>query len=398
MSRRNLIALAGIAAALLGGVAVLLGSSRGAQEDAGSAPSRTGPADSPTGLGQTLNLRPDEIEQFKILPATEHVFTVRREAVGSIDFNQEMSVDVFPPVAGKILRVLASAGDDVRAGALLYTIDSPDLVQAASSLISASGVLELTTKALKRARELEGVQGISQKDLDQAVSDQQAAEASLRAARDAVRIFGKTDQDMDAIIAQRRIDPELVVHSPITGRVTARNAAPGLLAQPGAAPAPLTLSDVSTLWMLADVPESDFGLLRLGLPVEVSVRAYPDRIFQGKVVNIGAAVDPATRRVPVRSEIHDPRHELRPGMFATFVITIGETRSPAVPRPGVIREGDGTLCVWSTPDRKTFVRRAVKTGLEQDGLVQILEGLSPGDLVATQSALFLSSAVSTSPQ
>jgi cobalt-zinc-cadmium efflux system membrane fusion protein len=398
MTRRNRIAVAALAAAALGGLGFTLASSRGSQEASVAGPARSKNSEPVPAVVQTLELRPDELEQFKILPAEERIFTIRRETVGSIDFNQELSVDVFPPVQGKILKVFVSAGDDVKTGAPLYTIDSPDLVQAGSQLISAAGVLDLTTKALKRARELQGVEGISQKDLEQAVSDQQAAEASLRAARDAVRIFGKTDQEMEAIVAQRKIDSELVVHSPIAGRVTARNAAPGLLAQPGVQPAPLTLSDVLTLWMLADVAENDFALLRLGLPVEVSVKAYPGRSFHGKIVNIGASVDPSTRRVPVRSEVRDPGHELRPGMFATFVITAGETRSPAVPRRGVIREGDGTMCVWTTSDRKTVTRRAVKTGLEQDGYVQVLEGVPAGSLVVTDQALFLSSALNSSPQ
>jgi cobalt-zinc-cadmium efflux system membrane fusion protein len=326
------------------------------------------------------------------MPAVERVFVVQREAVGSIDFNQELSTDVFPPVQGKILKLFASAGTDVVAGAPLYTIDSPDLVQAGSNLISAAGVLELTTRALRRAKELREVEGISQKDVDQAMSDQQGAEAAFKAARDAVRIFGKTDHDMDEIVSQRKIDPVLVVSSPITGRVIARNAAPGVLVQPGNPPAPFSISDLSTMWMLADVSESDFGLIRLGLGVDVTVRAYPDRVFHGSVVNIGASVDPSSRRVPVRSEISDPRHELRAGMFATFVIRIGETRSPAVPESGVIREGDGTTTIWVTEDRRTITRRNVKIGLRQEGFVQILEGLASSELVATDSALFLSNA------
>src|SRR5207244_11632932 len=111
-------------------------------------------------------------------------------------------------------------------GISLYPRDSPDLVQAGASLIAAAGVVRLTTRVLQRARQLYEVQGIAQKDLDQAVSEQQAAEGAFKAARDAVRIFGKTDADMDRIIAERKIDPVLVVLSTITGRVAGRNAVP----------------------------------------------------------------------------------------------------------------------------------------------------------------------------
>lgn len=345
-------------------------------------------------MAQSVELSTSEFAQFKVEPAAERVFTIQREAVGTIDFNQEMSVAVFPPVPGKIITLLAKVGDDVKKGTILYTIDSPDLTQAGSSLIAAAGVLKLTTHVLERDKQLYDVQGISQKDLDQATSDQQTAEGALRAAREAVRIFGKTDAEMDRIIAERKVDPVLVVRSPISGRVTARNAAPGLLAQPGNAPAPYTLADISTMWMVANVAETDFPLLRLGEKVDVTVKAYPGRVFRGAIVNIGASVDPATHRILVRSEIPDPKHELRPGMFATYVIHTGQAvRSVAVPLNGVIREGDGAMTVWVTTDRRHLVRRTVKVGLQQDGFAQIVEGLRPRELVATEGALFLSNAV-----
>ncbi len=297
------------------------------------------------------------------------------------------------PFSGKIISLFAKAGDDVQKGATLFTIDNPDLLEAESKLISTAGTLNVTTRARERAKQLYEVQGVSQKDFDQAVADQQAAEGALRAARDALRIFGKTDAEMDRVVTERKVDSVLTVHSPIAGRITARNAAPGLFVQPGNAPAPYTVADVSTMWMLANVAETDFPLLQLGQEVAVDVKAYPGRLFRGQIVNIGASVDPNTRRVLVRSEVRDPKHELRPGMFATFQIRTGRiVRSPAVPLSGVVREGDGTMTVWVNSEARRLVRRTVKVGLQQDGLQQILDGLKPGERVATEDALFLSNA------
>ena len=121
----------------------------------------------------------------------------------------------------------------MKKGQTLFTIDSPDLLQAESTLIAAAGVLELTTRNLARLTELHKSLAVSQRDVDQATSDHQTAEGNLRAGRDAVRLFGKTEADIDRIIANRAADPTLVVPSPITGRITARNAAPGLFVQPG---------------------------------------------------------------------------------------------------------------------------------------------------------------------
>jgi len=146
--------------------------------------------------------------------------------------------------------------------------------------------------------------------------------------------------------------------------------------------------------MLAYVVESESPLFHVGQEVKVKVMAYPDKVFEGKVSRIGAAVDPTTHRLLVRSEIRDPKHELRPGMFATFVIRTGDSvRSTAVPVDGVVREGDGTMTVWVTTDRKTFTQKVVKLGLQQDGYHQITEGLQQGELIGTEGALYLSNAL-----
>jgi membrane fusion protein, heavy metal efflux system len=256
--------------------------------------------------------------------------------------------------------------------------------------------LELTTRNLARLRELYKTRAVSQKDLEQAVSDQQTAEGALRAGRDSVRQFGKSDTEIDRIVAERIADPTLVIPSPITGRITDRNAAPGLYVQPGSAPAPYSVADVDTMWMLANVPETDSPAFRLGQAVRVKVIAHPDRVYDGKITTIGAMVDPNTRRVLLRSDVADPQHELRSGMFATFVIRTGNpVRSTAVLFDGVVREGDGTMTVWVTADRRRFTKRTVKIGLQRDGYRQILEGVQAGELVATEGALFLSNALIT---
>jgi cobalt-zinc-cadmium efflux system membrane fusion protein len=145
------------------------------------------------------------------------------------------------------------------------------------------------------------------------------------------------------------------------------------------------------MWMLANVPESDSPLFHLGQEVKVSLLAFPDRVFEGKITTIGAAVDPNTHRVMTKSEILDPNHELRSGMFATFVIRTGEpVQSVAVPVNGVVREGDGTMTAWVTTDRRHFVQREVKIGLQREGYDQILDGVQPGESIVTDGAILLS--------
>lgn len=347
----------------------------------------------------SVDLSDSQLSGVKVAAVEERDFPVEKQAVGSIDFNEDLSVQVFAPYQGRISALFAEVGNDVKKGQTLFTIDSPDLLQAESALIAAAGVLELDTKNLTRLRDLVTTHAVSQRDVEQAVSDEQTAEGNLRSARDAVRLFGKTDAEIDRIVAERSADPTLVVPSPITGRITARNAAPGLFVQPGSGTAPYAVADMDTMWMLANVPEADSPAFRVGQPVTVTLFAFPDRVFTGTVTTVGATVDPATRRVLVRSTVDNPQHELRSGMYGTFVIGVGAPmHSPAVPIDGVVREGDGTMTIWVTADRRHFTQRKVEIGLERDGYRQILDGVRPGELVATGGALFLSNALAAASQ
>lgn len=347
--------------------------------------------ESKAGPSDTVDLTEKQVASIKVEPVGERLFAVEKGAVGNIDYNQDMAVQVFTNYQGRINGLFAKVGDDVKKDQILFTIDSPDLLQAESTLIAADGVLLMTTRVLNRQKALFEAKAAAQKDVDQATSDQQTAEGALLAARNAVSVFGKTEAEIDRVVAQRKVDSTLIVLSPIDGRVTARSAAPGLFVQPGNQPAPFTVADLSTKWMFANVIESDIPYFHLGQPVRVKVTAYPDRVFKGKITTIGTTVDPNTHRTFVRSEILDPEHRLLAGMYANFVIEIGEPlRSTAVPSAAVVREGDGTMTVFVTTDGIKFVKRIVEIGLRQDGFVQILKGLKPGERIAADGAVFLS--------
>lgn len=356
-----------------------------ASREKGTAP--TAPRSEPS-----VELSPSQLGSIKIESVGSYLFPVEKEAVGSIDFDNDLSVQVFPPSQGKVITTFAELGDRIQKGRPLYAVESPDLIQAEATLLGAAASFEATSKELARARDLYASNGgVSQREVEQAASDQQTAEGALKAARDAVRVFGKTEDEINQIIASRKIDPALVVRSPISGEVTTKNAPPGLWVQPGNGPAPYAIADVSTKWMLANVIESDSPLFRVGHPVEVRVMAYPDRVFAGKVSRIYATVDPSTHRVTIRSKIADPKNELRPGMLANFIIRVQDPReATAIPVNGVVREADGTMTAWVTLDRHRFVQRVVRPGQRRDGRVQILDGLQRGELVVTDGGVFLS--------
>jgi membrane fusion protein, heavy metal efflux system len=388
-ARLVLLGAAAVAAAAIAAAAIYAGlGAKTASAASGTAPA----AGSPPADPDTVQLSDSQLGSIKTAAVTERDFPTQKESVGSIDFNEDMNVQVFTPYQGRIIQTYADLGDDVKKGQLLFTIESSDFIAAQSNLIGAAATLDQTTSALERAKKLYAVHGIDQNDYEAAVAALQTAEGALRAARNAVAIFGKTEAQIDHIVAARQVETALMVKSPIAGRITARNAAPGLLEQPGSQPAPYSVSDLSTMWMLANVPESDSPAFKLGQQVSVSVTALPGQLFRGNVTAIGATVDPSSRRVTIRSEIKDPKHVLRPEMFATFVIRTGEpVHAPAVPQNGVVREGDGTMSVWVVAnERHRFMRRTVKIGQQRDGYDEILDGLKSGETVAVDGAIFLS--------
>jgi cobalt-zinc-cadmium efflux system membrane fusion protein len=343
----------------------------------------------------SLDLSPSQLSSINIEPVGSYQFPVEKDAVGNIDFDEDLSVQVFPAYQGTILKTFGELGARVQKDQPLYTIKSPDLIQAESNLIGAAATLDLTNKELAR---VQGLGGVSEREKEQATSDQQTAEGALKAARDAVLVFGKTNAEIDQMIASRRTDPALVVRSPIAGKITYKVAQPGFLVQPGNVPAPYSVADVAIKWMLANVSETDVPLFHLGQPVQVKVMAYPDHGFQGKVSKIYETVDPNTHRVTIRSEITDPHDELRPGMLANFVIRVrNPVEATAIPANGVVREADGTMTAWVTADRRRFEQRIIKIGLRNDDRVQVLEGLRRGELVVADGAVFLSNMLSAPP-
>jgi len=396
INKRTIAAVVTLAVIVIATAAFLSGCGHSASANA---PTGNGSATNAAQSAPTVDLSPSQLNSIRIEPVGRYAFPVEKEAVGNIDYDEDLSVQVFPAYQGTIIKTLVELGAEVQKDQPLYTIKSPDLIQAESTLIGAAATYELTTKELARAKDLYTTSvGVPQRELEQAISDQQTAEGALKAARDAVLVFGKTDAEIDQMIASRKIDPALVVRSPIRGKVTYKNAQPGFFVQPGNLPAPYSVADVSLKWMLANVPESESGFFHLGQPVAVRTLAYDGRIFKGQVSKIYESVDPNTHRVTIRSEITDPKNDLRPGMLANFVIRVdAPVEATAIAANGVVREPDGTMAAWVTTDRKRFTERVIKVGLRKDGRVQILDGLQRGELVVSDGAVFLSNMLQAPP-
>ena len=167
---------------------------------------------------------------------------------------------------------------------------------------------------------------------------------------------------------------------------------PGQYLQSGSSNPVFTIADPSSVWLLANVRESDAGLVRLGQTVEVRVPAYPTRVFKAHVTYVAAIIDSNTHRLPVRAEIENRDGALKPEMFASFrILTSDATESPAVPEMAVVYEGS-LAHVWVVVGDGLVSLRPIRTGRLNDGLIEVLEGLKPGEQVVTKGGLFIDQA------
>lgn len=350
-----------------------------------------------------VRVQPDQLPSFDVDLPQSHTFNNVRHSIGVIDFNQDRTAKVYSAYQGRVSKVLAKAGDDVKAGQVLFTVAVPDMSQAASTLISSAGALRNANETLKRAEALAKDNSIPQKEYLQAQTDQQTAKAAYDAARQNLHLFDLSDADINRLEQDKRVGLEFSVKSPMAGRVTARAAQPGQLVQPGTDPAPMVVSDMRSLWMVSYVPESEFSQFRLGQPVQVSVSAWPGKAFTGTISYVGDSLDADSRRFVVRADVADPDHVLRPQMTADFAITVAAPESGlAVPAEAVVREGDGSDVVWLAMGKDAkgplFTRTKVTRGKTENGWVQITQGLNATQPIARHNALFLSSLYDTTAQ
>jgi len=341
---------------------------------------------------------------LKLTAVRQVDFHDERATDGKIGINEDTTTPVFSPYSGRVSRLIAKPGDHVEPGAPLFAIEASEFVQGQNDLVTAvAGVekaksrLELAKTGEKRQRELLAIRGGALKDLEQAQSDligaqgdMRSAEIALAAVRNRLRILGRSDEDIARLEKVDRIGAEAIVGAPIAGTVIQRKVGLGQYINVGASDPVFTVGDLSTVWLIANVRESDAPHMKVGAPVEVSVLAYPDRVFSARIAYVAPSIDPNTRRLSVRAEIKNPDRELLPEMFASFRIVSGESRlMPAVPQEAVIYEGAQARVWVARPGEKKVVSRSVEIGGTQKGMIEIRKGLSVGETVVTSGTLFL---------
>ena len=346
---------------------------------------------------------PEQLHQLEVVKVESYAFLDQRSAIGQIAFNEDASTPVLTPFSGRVTRLIAKVGDQVKRGDPLLEIDSPEQVPPQNEFIAAQGArnkarsqLNLAQIVEKRARDLYEGKAAPFKDLQQAEAQLAAAESDMRstetafeAARIRLRILGHANAEISELEQQGTISRVTRITAPIDGTVISRKVGPGQHVKSDSAEALYVIADLSTMWLKAQIFEQDIAFVRIGQEIEAKVAAAPNRTFKTRIANIGSASDLTTRRIMVRSEIDNPDGVLKSEMFATFKIEIAEPSvTPAVPIDAVIREGD-LATVWVETEPMLFKRRVVDIGIQQNGLTQIRRGLAVGELVISRGAIFV---------
>src|SRR6478609_11713759 len=273
------------------------------------------------------------------------------------------------------------------------------MVQAQNDFISAISNLNKTRSALDLARIVE--QQTSQATSRAAENDVRSAQTSLEMTRNRLRILGMTDDEIAKFSDTGAVSPQVTIYSPLGGTVIQRKVGPGQYintsSQNTSASDPtFVIGDLSTVWLVAYVRESDAPSVHVGQALHFTVLAYPTRVFPANISYVATSLDTGTRRLVVRATIDNSRHLLRPEMFASVTILTGEGDSSlAVPQDSIIYDGK-VAHVWIARDDKSVERRDIKTGLSNGYMIQVIEGLRDGETVVSKGSLFVDRAAAGS--
>jgi cobalt-zinc-cadmium efflux system membrane fusion protein len=317
---------------------------------------------------------------------------------GRLYWNENTTVGVFTPVAGRVTHIRVDLGQTVSAGSPLAEIESPDFAQALASARAAVGNLAAVDKAFSRSKELLAHGAAAAKDVEAAEAAYVAALAERDRAEAVLANYGGSDKSTNSVY---------ILRSQIAGVVVDKNINPGqelradlmLANSPNLFSPSFVVSDPSKLWLQLDVAESDLSSLHPGLSLQIHSRSFPDKIFDGVVDRIGDTMDPSTRAIKVRGIVNNPDKLLKAEMYV--LVDVVEDAAKAgllgveISSKALFMKGDDSF-VFLEDSPGTFQRKQVRVGVEKDNKVPVLEGISPGQKVVIEGALLLQALVEPS--
>ena len=298
----------------------------------------------------------------------------------AVEADPARTVNILPPVAGKVVKLSVRLGDHVAKGQQLAVIESGDLAQAYADDDKARDALQHAEQTLERVRGLNKAGAGAIKDLEQAQSDAAQARAEFNRAEARLRQIGVPSQPK----GKTRL---LTLTAPMTGSVTALMTASGAFANDPTASL-MTIANLDSVWVTANVPESDIAHIAKGQSVDVSFPAYPGQLFHSTVAFVSDVLEPDTRRNKVRITFANPAGRFKPNMFANASFNVPQKSSLFVPNSALLMNNDSTIVLVEVAPW-TFVKRPVIPGYGEGDGARIDQGLNAGDRIVVKGGVLL---------
>jgi membrane fusion protein, heavy metal efflux system len=350
---------------------------------------KTAEAANPNSGGSLLFSVPaEQLSHLQVVTVRPSILRRVLRLSGAVAFNAFRTTPVITQVSGPVSRIVAQPGEVVRKGQPMLYLASPDYSQLRASYLKARDAFDLADKNYIRSKDLYAHNAIAERDLQAAESARTQAQADMVAAQQALTIIGVSNPE--AVIS-KTVSPEVPLLAPIGGEVVERLVSPGQVVQAGNTQC-FTISDMSTVWVLANVFQDDLAYVHVGDPVIITTSTYPGQEFRGKISYVAEGMDPTSRTVQARVITQNPGRRLKKDMYVTVTVAAGAIKDAlTLPDSAVLRDAENQPFVYVSVNQANhqFARRMVRLGESNHGVTQILEGLKPGEQVVGDGSLFL---------
>ncbi len=344
-------------------------------------PAETSSAHADSGL---FTIPADQLQHLQIITVKPTSMDRVQSLTGTVAYNAFHTTPVISQVSGPVVELLALPGQQVKRGQPMLYASSPEFSQLRAAYIKARDASIVADKNYNRAKDLYDHHAISEKDLLDAESAKNQANADLQASTQGLEIVGIPKAES----VEKSVSPKIPVLAPISGEVVERLVSPGQLLQAGATQC-FTISDLSTVWVLVNVYEHDLAYVHVGDEVEIKTEAYPT-VFHGKISFLGASVDATSRTLQARIVTENPHDLLKKDMYVVATVHAGKAQDViAVPDSAILRDAENQPYVYVQQGNAQFARRQITTGASTTGATQVQRGLKTGDQVVADGALFL---------
>lgn len=364
------------AAAAMAAVMLTAGCKQKPKEEAAAAP----------GDPNIVSVTPVLAESLKFGTPQMADVTGTLQVAARVETDAQRIARVGSPVAGRILNLLVFEGQHVRTGAVLATLHSTNLSDTQFALIKAASQQALADAAVKRAEQLVTADVIGRAELERRRAELLQASTEAASYRTQLLGLGMTEGQIRQLETSRKLSADYPIVAPKSGTVLKREITIGQVVQP-ADPA-FTIADLSNVWITADVPEQEAGILKMGMDVEVGIPALPQLKLHGRLSYVAPIVDPATRTVQVRMDVPNPDGQLKPDELANMTFTGHSDRKLTVPNTAVVREENKDHVFIQIGPQK-YILREVTLGEEENDRRVVLNGVTQAERIVTDGAFHL---------